>query len=668
MTPARLGRTTHTQFTFSRLLDFPHQASSVVTSPDHTVIVTTSGDVYTFGLNRFGQLGYALEQSAAPAPASRGGAGNDEPIQFSPRRVVGALKKEVVLGAAASRTHTVVFTADSLYTWGTNKGQLGYPPSGTPVQVLPRKVTTVSQPIVMLTATENATACLLETKEVVVLYHEGYIKVAFPLSPFPSKMQAYRPPQVGIKPSIAKIASCGNTFVALSSLGDVFSFSLDSASSTAIESPSALARLAPKPQRIWSLRRKFTAVTDVGVGLDGTIILCTVSGHVFVRSRRFDSKSATALGKMAAGSSNPISTSSGSSSGGSWKFSRVPFLQRVVKVAANSTGAFAALRADVPLRFIDIDGPTLAQNLLGILPHWRRVGPLGARVGSHNVAVSTSEDDEDDLAEREADAIIQRDIEVALRLLRVINKWEAPEWESPLAGSDAVLVAGGKRFPVHALVLASRSPVLAQQLQDGAAEIRLDKVSDLTALLLMHYLYSDDLPPIWDARVGMALQQQQALIGHDIATVKTELRQLAKDLSLPALADALAYQVKTVPAPSLSTHLSLLMDQPLEQVTSAALRPDIILELADRRVPCHSVVLRARCTFFETFYEDVDWTVARREEDEDGVVCVDLKHIGWDVMSLVLEHVYRDAGMSLFQAVGQCHAADLRFEIVCLVY
>lgn len=113
-----------------------------------------------------------------------------------PRRVVGALKKEVVLGAAASRTHTAVFTTDSLFTWGTNRGQLGYGTAGSSTQVMPRKVTAVAEPIIMLTATENATACLLDSKDVLVLYHEGYIKIVFPLARFPSKMQTYRPPQV----------------------------------------------------------------------------------------------------------------------------------------------------------------------------------------------------------------------------------------------------------------------------------------------------------------------------------------------------------------------------------------------------------------------------------------------------------------------------------------
>lgn len=375
----------------------------------------------------------------------------------------------------------------------------------------------------------------------------------------------------------------------------------------------------------------------MGVGLDGTIILCTVSGHVFVRTKKFDASA----GKSSA---SPVASGSRSTGGGGgWKFSRVPYLQRVIKVAANSTGAFAALRADVPLRFVDIEGPTLAQNLLGILPHWRRVGPLGARVGSHKTAGVG--EDEDDAAEREADASIERDVEVALRLLQVLEKWE-DDWSDALAGSDAIVVAGGRRFPVHSLVLAARSPILAR---NPSADIVID-CSEFTALLLLHYLYSDDLPPIWDTRVGSALQEVKALKGISIVQVKAELRRLAGELRLPALAESLEFQVKTIPSPTLATHLSALL--PTATQSPSLPPPDIILELEDREVRCHSVILRARCSFFETFYEDTDWTASRRD-GEDGGVRVDLTHISWDVMSLVLEHIYRDVGMSLFHTVGE---------------
>ncbi|KAH8115547.1 hypothetical protein DFH11DRAFT_1585305, partial [Phellopilus nigrolimitatus] len=40
-----------------------------------------------------------------------------------------------------------------------------------------------------------------------------------------------------------------------------------------------------KPQRVWALRKQFSAVKDVALGSDGTIVLCTESGPVYVRNR-----------------------------------------------------------------------------------------------------------------------------------------------------------------------------------------------------------------------------------------------------------------------------------------------------------------------------------------------------------------------------------------------
>ncbi|GAA5832398.1 hypothetical protein JCM11251_006438 [Rhodosporidiobolus azoricus] len=662
----RLGPTTQTQFTFSPLRDFPHQVSQVVLSPDHTVIITVSGDVYTFGTSRFSQLGYPIEP---PAPNAFAKGGRDEdPVQTTPRKVVGALKKEVVLGAAASRTHTAVFTADCLFTFGTNRGQLGYPAQGTAVQVLPRKVTLVQQPVVQLTATENATACLLESHDVVVLYHEAFMKIAFPLTPFPSRIVAYRPPQVSAKPSIRKIASCGNTFAALSSLGDVFTFTLDSGSTGAASSADgtsspghALARLTPKPQRIWNLRRTHTAVTDIGVGLDGSIILCTVSGHVFIRSRKYDvnaSKLSAGLGLSGAG---------GGGSGG-YKFSRVPFLQRVIKVASNSTGGFAALRADVPLRFIEIEGPTLAPDLLSLLPHWQRVGgspaqPAAAR--RKKSARTAGADEESDDEEDDADLVIERDIEVAKRLAEVVERWDLT-WEVSARGTDAVVNVGtSMSIPVHKAVLSARSMVLAQHFSKNRILDFGAHASPYAALLFLHYIYSDDFPAIWDTRVGLPLRETLAAspsanpLKLDVASVKAELRHLGQRFDLPALSQALERQAKTVPAPTLSTDFTNLLHTSLSpKIVSSlplSLKPDVVLQLEDREIKVHSVVLRARCPFFTTFFEDADWS---RERRKGGLLTLDVKHVGWEVMSLVLEHIYRDAGMSLFHTVERPAAEE----------
>ena len=49
----------------------------------------------------------------------------EEPIQHVPRKVVGLLKKEIVLGVSASKNASACWTKDTIFTWGTNLGQLG---------------------------------------------------------------------------------------------------------------------------------------------------------------------------------------------------------------------------------------------------------------------------------------------------------------------------------------------------------------------------------------------------------------------------------------------------------------------------------------------------------------------------------------------------------------
>ena len=69
----------------------------------HSVAVTSTGEVYTWGSNTCGQLGYgAFDSTSSPTP-----------------RVVDALKGKRVVACAAAKRHTVVLTADGdVLTWG----------------------------------------------------------------------------------------------------------------------------------------------------------------------------------------------------------------------------------------------------------------------------------------------------------------------------------------------------------------------------------------------------------------------------------------------------------------------------------------------------------------------------------------------------------------------
>jgi hypothetical protein len=66
----------------------------------------------------------------------------ESPMQLVPRKIQAqSLKKQPILGAAASRVHSVVYTSTDIFTFGYNQGQLGYhQPDNEPCQTIPRKV------------------------------------------------------------------------------------------------------------------------------------------------------------------------------------------------------------------------------------------------------------------------------------------------------------------------------------------------------------------------------------------------------------------------------------------------------------------------------------------------------------------------------------------------
>ena len=131
--------------------------------------VTKTGAVYTWGSNQHGQLGYPLDLTV-----------NKDNVQKVPRKIISNLKRIDVLGVAASSLHSVCFSDEDLYTWGLNRGQLGYSSGDEgPIQSTPKKVATLLAPVEMVTAIDNATICLLKTKVVQIFAYGGHFRVRY---------------------------------------------------------------------------------------------------------------------------------------------------------------------------------------------------------------------------------------------------------------------------------------------------------------------------------------------------------------------------------------------------------------------------------------------------------------------------------------------------------
>lgn len=100
----QLGYTSvDTQSTPRRVSSLRSKIVSVAAANKHTAVVSESGEVFTWGCNREGQLGYGTSNSAS---------------NYTPR-VVEYLKGKVFTGVATAKYHTIVLGADGeVYTWG----------------------------------------------------------------------------------------------------------------------------------------------------------------------------------------------------------------------------------------------------------------------------------------------------------------------------------------------------------------------------------------------------------------------------------------------------------------------------------------------------------------------------------------------------------------------
>jgi hypothetical protein len=127
-------------------------------------------------------------------------------------------------------------------------------------------------------------------------------------------------------------------------------------------------------------------------------------------------------------------------------------------------------------------------------------------------------------------------------------------------------------------------------------------------------------------------------------------------LDMALLLQVLEGPTKKIPIPSLVNSFRRVFDESQDISNNLPCKPDVVLDLADRQVFCHSVLLRARSPLFAAFFDDDEWTVKRWSVD--GTIVVNLKHLTWRVMEFVVqfmccgadEEMFENISMSLFTA------------------
>jgi hypothetical protein len=307
-----------------------------------------------------------------------------------------------------------------------------------------------------------------------------------------------------------------------------------------------------------------------------------------------------------------------------------------VAVRANNAGAYAAIRNDVDLRDIEIEQSSLEDDLITTIPLYEVTSSLK---GDNDTNMDSSDSEE------------MVELDVKQKSFESDGPWAELFLDLPLPSDTCDLVfvvRDGHRIYLHKAMLACRSAAFRDFLTnpsmtefsvetvDGVTEVHMEDVGIVAVAQLVHYLYTDqliDLPEEKDSHKAERLEMIK------------ELRTLATKFRLKALSDVLqsSWYIVLRPESSLRKHLRDITAQ------------DAILCLSDREVACHSFVLASRCPFFEAMLDSAGlgggWVASRRQAAiSEGVseFKIQLKHLSYNTMALVLEHIYCDAGEELF--------------------
>lgn len=617
-----LGDNVRTQFTFKSVQGIGESRERVIAvalGQDHTLALTNSGSVWSWGSNNFGQLGYVVK--GLPGATKK----DEHPECSVPKPVSAGLKREFVIGISASKVHSVCYTHDSVFLWGKNGGQLGIVEgadgSGINIQTTPRRLAAsflAGNTVRQVAASDRATSILLSSKEVYVLKDYGYFKVVIP----PPAPRTFGKPgseyifrsqtRQTYSQQIARISGTHESIALISTIGDVSLLDLSK------DGGAIPKNLKGKPwaniRRVWDLRRRHLAVRDVGLDAGGNLIICTESGAVFRRLKKVRAKDTDLMG------STPKSDEA--------KFVRVPGLNRVVSVRGSGFGSFAAIRHDSEImKNLEVRAAELPNILMKAIRAWPTLKGKPAL-----------NPDEEDATLSESNFI------------------------TGLEGADVVRI-GNLTLPVFRYVLAGRVPLFRKlfhealskgsvsykglltitRTEKSSLDIEFVGVSKVSVLRFLCILYGTSYTEEWFGA--------KVLAGDIIATT----------LEVPELQES-GWRDRR----ALFVHdISAALEDP-----NYLSLGDTIIDLAGgSSMATFSEILRLRSPYFDTLFGglcDGFWIEDRlRDARKHGerYIHVDLKHIRPEVFKVVMLHAYTDKSEDLF-ASFKCWTFDEFLDFV----
>ena len=310
----------------------------VAISNNHSLVLTSDNEVYSWGLNSFKQLGYESNNNANYNQKK----GFLETFEANPTLVLGDLRKysKPIIGISVSKVHSVAYSKNELFFWGLNVGQMGIPASDSNIEVKLHdtvfkgeiqgtpKMVLLKDDIKCLDTTELCTWLVTDKNDIHVYYNYQHFKLPkVPVKASSDKhFDLFKPTILTQVVKIKKIVSMNHEFCSL----------LLENGSVMTCTPNIRDIKNTKFTSVWKAYDHDMVVTDIDVSNDGSIVLCTRNGSVFIKSshsnQRKNSMSEASL---------PIPVTKN-------KFKKIDNLNKVVRVCCDFNFlSFGFVRDDV---------------------------------------------------------------------------------------------------------------------------------------------------------------------------------------------------------------------------------------------------------------------------------------------------------------------------------
>lgn len=346
-------------FHFKRVRFFGEEDSSIkrfiikiATSNDHSLALTNDNVLYSWGLNDYFQLGFfSTSEGLASIGSSKA-----EAYEAVPKEIyTGDLRKnvETIKGVSVSKIHSLAYTSHDIFFWGLCVGQMGIPYNSDSgnikyrfnnrtykgfLQNSPRRVT-FRDTIKTILTSETCTCIITTNNEVHVFYRYQHFKLPKPANKASSEkhFDLFKPTKLTKPLNIEKVCLRTHEFIVmLLDSGQIFCFSLAEPE----QEDSNLSKIFKniKYTTLWRSYSLDMRATDVDVAKDGSTILCTRNGSVFMKSNAVLSRS------------NSVSEASFITATPRNKFKKIEILNKIAKVACDDSFlTFSFIRDDIDM-------------------------------------------------------------------------------------------------------------------------------------------------------------------------------------------------------------------------------------------------------------------------------------------------------------------------------